>query len=269
VSESTSADCRKLPAFDTTVASPARIWNYWVGGKDNFAVDRAAGDNVLQALPALPQLARYTRLFLADVVQRLVTEHGIRQFLDIGTGLPTADNTHEVAQHAAPESRVVYADYDPLVLSHARALLISTPEGKTDYLQADLRDTGPILAGAARTLDFSQPVGILLIAVLHFVPDADNPWGIVNRLMEAVPSGSYLAIAHWAGDIQPEVAAEATRRYNERSAEQITPRNYEQVARFFDGLEMIGPGLVPITRWDQSRPAADDLPGHAGVARKP
>jgi len=176
-------------ALDTSVPNPARIWNYWVGGKDNFAADREAADKVLEAMPAMPLIARLVRRFLIDVVYQLADEYGIRQFLDIGTGLPTADNTHDVAQRAAPESRIVYVDHDPVVLSHAQALLTSSAEGETDYLLADLRDTGTILAEAARTLDFRQPVAVMLIAVLHFIPDGDDPYGIVKQLMDAVPTG--------------------------------------------------------------------------------
>ena len=159
------------PDVDTRVANPARMWNYWVGGKDNFSADRVAADSVLELLPSMPDIARLTRYFLIDAVHRLAAEYGIRQFLDIGTGLPTADNTHDVAQRAASESRIVYVDNDPVVLTHARALLTSNPEGRTDFIHADLRDTPRILAGAARTLDFSQPVAVMLIAVLHFIPD--------------------------------------------------------------------------------------------------
>jgi len=262
---------RDLPAFDATVANPARMWNYWVGGKDNFAVDRAAED-VLQAMPALPMLARFTRRFIVDTVHDLAAGRGIRQFLDIGTGLPTADNIHDVAQSAAPDSRIVYVDHDPIVLSHARTLLTSSPAGKTDYLQADLRDTGTILAGAAKTFDLSLPVAVMLIAVLHFIPDSDDPYAIVTRLMDAVPSGSYLVIAHWTDEIQHTEAAEATRRYNERSPVPITPRNHEQVTRFFDGLQLTGRGVVPITEWFESipgAPAATPLPGYVAMARKP
>ena len=193
----------KLPPFDPTVPNPARMWNYWLGGKDNFAADRQAAERVLEAMPSLPLIARAARLFLIDAVHQLATEHGIRQFLDIGTGLPTADNTHDVAQRAAPESKIVYVDYDPVVLTHAQALLTSSPEGQTDYIQADLRDTDTILKGAARTLDLTRPVAILLIAVLHFIPDADDPYAVVARLMDAVPSGSYLVIAHAAGRHRP------------------------------------------------------------------
>src|SRR6516164_4733868 len=163
----------RLRGFDITVPSPARMWNYWVGGKDHFAADREAAQRIQAAMPALPEIARSVRAFLIEIVHGLTVDYGIRQFLDIGTGLPTADNTHDVAQRAAPESRVVYVDNDPVVLSHARALLTSSPAGKTDYLDADLRDVGQILAGAARTLDLGRPVAVLLVAILHFIPDAD------------------------------------------------------------------------------------------------
>ena len=180
-------DGSKLPPFDPSVPNPARMWNYWLGGKDNFAADREAAERVLEAMPSLPLIARAARLFLIDAVHQLAAEHGVRQFLDIGTGLPTADNTHDVAQRAAPESKIVYVDYDPVVLTHAQALLTSSPEGVTDYIQADLRDTDTIFKGAARTLDLTRPVAVLLIAVLHFIPDADDPYAVVARLMERRP----------------------------------------------------------------------------------
>jgi hypothetical protein len=261
-----------LPTFDTHVPNPARIWNYWVGGKDNFAADREAADKVLEAMPAMPLIARLARRFLIDVVYQLADDHGIRQFLDIGTGLPTADNTHDVAQRAAPESRIVYVDHDPVVLSHARVLLTSSAEGETDYLLADLRDTDTILAEAARTLDLRQPVAVLLIAVLHFIPDGDDPYGIVKRLMDAVPPGSYLVISHAASDIAAGATAEMARRYNELSPVSITPRSREQVARFFDGLEMMPPGLVPLSQWWEPGQAeagtASKLAGYCGIGRK-
>jgi O-methyltransferase involved in polyketide biosynthesis len=212
------------------------------------------------------------RLFLIDAVHQLATEHGVRQFLDIGTGLPTADNTHDVAQRAAPESRIVYVDYDPVVLTHAQALLTSSPEGMTDYIQADLRDADTILKSAARTLDFTRPVAVLLIAVLHFIPDADDPYAIVDRLMDAVPSGSYLVMAHAASDIDPEATAEMARRYNQMSSATITPRPRDQVARFFDGLDLLPPGLVPISKWALSSPidpTTSALIGYCAIARKP
>ena len=263
----------RLAAVDTTVANPARIWDYWVGGKDNFAADREAAQAVMAVLPSMPALARRTRLFLTDAVRRLAADRGIRQFLDIGTGLPTADNTHEVAQRAAPESRIVYVDNDPVVLTHAQALLTSSRAGKTDYLYADLRDTGRILAGAARTLDFSRPVAVLLVAVLHFIPDADEPYRIVARLMDAVPSGSYLVLSHGASDIQPGAVAEMMRRYNSLSSSRLTLRSREQVAPFFDGLDLIGPGMVAIDRWGQPGQAGSGTPGgmagYCGIASKP
>jgi S-adenosyl methyltransferase len=261
-----------LPSFDPSVPNPARMWNYWLGGKDNFAADREAAERVLEVMPSLPMIARAARLFLTDAVDQLASVHGIRQFLDIGTGLPTADNTHDVAQHAAPESRIVYVDYDPVVLTHAQALLTSSPEGVTDYIQADLRDTDTILKGATRTLDLTRPVAILLIAVLHFIPDADDPYAIVTRLMDAVPSGSYLVVSHAASDIAPEASAEMARRYNRMSSATITPRTRDQVARFFDGLDLLPPGLVPMSQWPRSGqidPATGALVGYSAIARKP
>jgi O-methyltransferase involved in polyketide biosynthesis len=260
----------KLRGFDTSVPSPARMWNYWVGGKDHFAADREAADKIMAAMPSLPAVARSVRHFLIDIVATLTVDYGVRQFLDIGTGLPTADNTHDVAQRAAPESRVVYADYDPVVLAHARALLTSSPEGKTDYIQADLRDTDKILTAAASTLDFSQPVAVLLLAVLHFLPDEDGPYGIVNQLMDAVPSGSYLVIVHAPSDRHPDEMAEQARAYNESGAERMRPRSQEEILRFFTGLELIGPGVAPLSDWmppGQAEPGSDKAV--AGVARKP
>jgi hypothetical protein len=263
----------RLAAFDTGVANPARMWNYWLGGKDNFAADREAAEKAMAALPSMPGIARLTRLFLIDAVRRLAADYGIRQFLDIGTGLPTADNTHDVVQRVAPESRIVYVDNDPVVLTHAQALLTSSREGKTDYLYADLRDTGRILAGAAQTLDFSRPVAVLLVAVLHFIPDADDPYGVVARLMEAMPSGSYLVLSHGASDIEPEATAEMMRRYNDRSSATLALRSREQVAPFFRGLDLTGPGMVPINRWVRADAAhdeaADGMAGYCGIARKP
>jgi O-methyltransferase involved in polyketide biosynthesis len=260
----------KLRGFDTSVPSPARMWNYWVGGKDHFAADREAADKIMAAMPSLPAIARSVRHFLIDIVHTLTVDYGIRQFLDIGTGLPTADNTHDVAQRAAPASRIVYADYDPVVLTHARALLTSSPEGRTDYIQADLRDTGKILAAAERTLDFSKPVAILLLAVLHFIPDEDDPYGIVQELMDAVPTGSYLVIVHAPSDRNPEEMAEQTRRYNDSGAARMRPRSQEEILRFFRGLELIEPGLASLSEW---LPNGEAEPGSgkavAGVARKP
>jgi hypothetical protein len=267
-----AADDQDLPAFDTSIATPARIWNYWLGGKDHFSADRAAAEKILEIMPSMPQLAQAARAFLVGAVNRLATEYSIRQFLDIGTGLPVANNTHEVAQRAAPESRIVYTDYDPVVLTHARALLTSTPQGKTDYIHADLRNTSKILAEAAKTLDLTQPVAILLIDVLHFIPDADHPYEITRQLLAAVPAGSYLVISHAASDIQPEAAAEIAERYNQRSSAQLTLRTRQQVTSFFDGLDLMEPGVVPTRQWPAaSQNAADASVGvadYCGIALK-
>ncbi len=245
----------ELPGFDTSVANAARMWNYWIGGKDNFRADREAGDRVLEAMPALPLVAQLLRRFLVTTVTDLATA-GIRQFLDIGTGLPTADNTHEVAQRVAPESRIVYVDHDPVVISHARALLTSSAEGMTDYIQADLRNWPAISAGAQETLDFSQPVAVLLIAVLHFIGDDEDPHKLIAEIMADLAPGSYLVIAHAASDIGAETAAAMARNYNATSSLTIRPRDRETVTRFFDGLELTGPGLM----------ALDQLRGPSGPA---
>jgi O-methyltransferase involved in polyketide biosynthesis len=247
------------------------MWNYWVGGKDHFAADRAAAETIAETIPTLPALAKSVRLFLREIVHTLVTEYGVRQFLDIGTGLPTADNTHEVAQRAAPTSRIVYTDYDPSVLAHARALLTSTPEGRTDYVQADLRDTETVLKAAAGTLDFSKPVAIMLFAVLHFIQDDDDPYRIVRKLVEAVPPGSFLVILHAPSDLFPPAAmTEHTRRYNNSGAERFRPRSEQEVRRFFDGLELLPPGVAALSDWLGHRqvPAGSGL-AWVGVGRKP
>lgn len=266
-------DESRLYRFDTSVAHPARIWDYLLGGKDHFAADRAAAEHVLEATPVVAQVARADRAFLASVVRYLAADLGIRQFLDIGTGLPTANNTHQVAQRVAPECRIVYVDNDPIVLAHARALLTSDPKGETAYIDADARDTATILDKAARTLDFSQPVAVLFLGILQFIPDSDDPWGITSAVMDAVPPGSYLAISHGASDIQAEAVAVGTSRYNEHSAVALRLRTTEEFTRFFDGLDLIGPGVVPINHW-QPGPALDTyseppLTAYAALARKP
>jgi len=258
---------RELPGFDVKVPSSARVWNYWVGGKDHFAADREAGEQILEAMPTLRMIARASRGFLVDVVRDLAAERGVRQFLDIGTGLPTADNTHDVAQRAAPDARIVYADYDPVVLTHAKALLTSTPEGKTDYIQADVRDPDVILSAARRTLDFSEPVAVILIFVMHFVPDAERPYDVVRRLMEPLPPGSYLVMAHAASDIAADFMAAGADAYNNRVSAQITPRDRAGVSRFFDGLEMIGPGVAPLAQWSGNS-GDRGLQAYCGVGRK-
>jgi hypothetical protein len=242
------------PAFDTSVAHQARIYDYWLGGKDNYAADRKAAEAAIAAYPGVATGARANRQFLARAVRHLAGEAGIRQFLDIGTGIPTANNTHEVAQSVAPDSRIVYVDYDPVVLLHARALLASHDNGRIDYLDADLRDTRSILEQAARTLDFSRPVAIMLIAILHAVDDADDPYQIVATLLDAVPPGSYLALSHVASDIDPEKIAEATERLNQLSHQHFTLRDHAQVTRFFDGLELLEPGVARVEEW---RPASE------------
>jgi O-methyltransferase involved in polyketide biosynthesis len=259
---------RDGPGLDVRVSTSAGVWNYWVGGNDHFAVDREAGEQILRAMPTLRAIAQLSRRFLIDVVHDLAAERGIRQFLDIGSGLPTADNTHDVAQRAAPGARIVYADYDPVVIAQAEALLTSTPEGETDYIQADVRDPEMILSAARRTLDFSEPVAVILIFVMHFVPDAEQPHDVVRRLLDPLPSGSYLVMAHAARDIAADFMAAGADAYNERVTAQITPRDHAGVSRFFEGLEMTGPGVVPLAQWFG---AADDrgLQAYCGVARKP
>ena len=261
-----------LYGFDARVAHPARIYDYWLGGKDNFEADRIAGEETIAAYPAIRASARANRAFLARSVRFLAGQAVVRQFLDLGTGLPTASNTHEVAQSVAPESRVVYVDNDPLVLSHARALLTSSPEGVTAYLDADLRDTDYILEQAARTLDFGQPVAVMLLAILHYIPDLAEAKRIVARLVSAVPSGSYLAISHAASDISPEQMAEMIRRMNQHLAEgNHVGRTREVVTGFFDGLDLLEPGVVKVTQWrpESELEAAGPTSLWGGVARKP
>jgi hypothetical protein len=263
---------QESPAFDTTVAHIARVYDYWLGGKDNYAADRKAGDAALEAFPYIAGGVRANRAFLARVVRYLADEAGIRQFLDIGTGIPTANNTHEVAQAVAPDSRVVYVDNDPVVLAHARALLTSSPEGATAYLDADFGAVDKILAYASETLDFSQPVAVMLIAILHLIDDEAGPHGTVAKLIAAVPSGSYLAISHLSSDIMASPARTAAHdRLRELMHEKQTLRNREEVASFFTGLEMVAPGLVPLTQWRPNTDAEANSPTAlwGGVARKP
>ena len=267
------AEAAPVPSgIDTTVAHQARIYDYWLGGKDNFAVDREAAEQAIAAYPPILRGVRAQRAFLARAVRYLVEEAGIRQFLDIGTGIPTANNTHEVAQAAAPGARVVYVDNDPMVLTHARALLTSTPEGATAYLDADLRDPYKILAGAADLLDFRQPVAVLLIGILQLIPDRNDPYAIVARLLGAVPAGSWLALYHPASDIDRHRVAEAVRRVNARSAGTTTLRSHGEISRFFTGLHLLAPGLVQVQRWRPGAAAPDDgeeIAAYAGLARKP
>jgi hypothetical protein len=261
----------KPAEIDTTVAHPARVYDYWLGGKNNFAADREAAERVLAISPGLRFRVRANRAFLARTVRFLATECGVRQFLDIGTGIPTANNTHEVAQAAAPSSRIVYVDNDPIVIAHARALLTSSPEGATAYLEADLREPDVILAAARETLDFSQPIALMLLGVLHLIQDAEDPYQIVSHLMDALPAGSYLVISHPASDIHAN-QAEVQRRYNERVATPQTLRSHAQVCRFFDGLQLIPPGVVYVHTWradPDDEPPTEMVSAHGGMARKP
>jgi SAM-dependent methyltransferase len=261
------------PEIDASVPNSARIWNYWLGGKDNYPVDRDAGDQFRAAFPEIVEVARSSRQFLVRAVGYLAGEAGIRQFLDVGTGLPTADNTHEVAQRVAPEARVVYVDNDPVVLAHARALLTSSPEGATAYVDGDLHDPDTILAAARRTLDLTRPIGLMLLGILGHVDDDEEARSIVKRLLEALPSGSYLTVCDGTNVIS-EAGVEAQRLYNESGAVPYRLRSPDQIAEFFEGLELVEPGVVSCPRW---RPDAAELavgaPAEmdqfAGVARKP
>ncbi|MGP3991231.1 SAM-dependent methyltransferase [Streptomyces sp. 3N207] len=256
--------------IDTTVPHSARIWNYLLGGKDHYAVDRAAGDQVCAIFPGMVDITRHSRAFTGRVVRHLAGEVGIRQFLDIGTGLPTVDNTHEIAQRVAPECRIVYVDNDPLVLAHAQALLTSTREGSTSYLHADVRDPASILAAAADSLDFGQPVGLMLMGILGLVSDYDEAREVTAELLAALPSGSYLGYND--GSTTDPAYVKAISRFNDRSgAVPYTPRTPEQMAGFFEGLELLEPGIVSCPHW---RPEAlpfgepPQVAVHGGVGRK-
>jgi hypothetical protein len=250
-----SAGSAERALFDTSVAHVARVYDYWLGGKDNFAADRAAADQAIEAFPNIPLSARANRAYQARVVRYLAGDAGIRQFLDIGTGIPTVNHTHEVAQSVAPESRVVYTDNDPVVLVHARALLTSSPEGATDYVDADLRDPRVILDRAAATLDFSRPVAVMLMAILQHIDDASDPHAIVATLAGALPPASYLALSHPASDIDAEAMAKMAGVLNQMMAEKVTFRDRAAVAGFFDGLELVEPGLVQAARRPSFRPS--------------
>ena len=255
--------------LDTSVAHPARVYDYWLGGKDNFAADREAAEQVIAANPNVLPGVRANRAFLGRAVRYLAGEAGIRQFLDLGTGLPTAENTHQVAQATARDARVVYADNDPMVLTYARALLTSTPEGATAYLQADIRDTDDVLAAAAETLDFSQPVAVMALMILQYVPDDDDPWDIVRRLLDPLAPGSYLTVSDTVRDIDTGRVTEATARLNQRMGPtQLTLRTRPEFERFFANLEMVESGIVPLPEW--RGPGSEyAIPCYAGMGRKP
>ncbi|WP_105972389.1 SAM-dependent methyltransferase [Streptomyces geranii] len=267
--DSSAPGTQTAEKIDTSVPHSARIWNYWLGGKDNYPVDHQAGDAFHEIFPGITDLARDSRAFLGRAVRHLAGEAGIRQFLDIGTGLPTADNTHEIAQRVAPDARIVYVDNDPLVLTHAAALLTSAPEGVTDYIDADLHDPAAVLREAARTLDLSRPVALTLMQVSGHIADYDEARAIVRALMGALPPGSWFAFNDSVDTNKGN--AEATRLYNESGAAPYYLRSPQELAGFFDGLELLAPGVVPITDW---RPDPDTAPGVGdvialgGVARK-
>ncbi len=253
------------------VPHSARVWNYWMGGKDNYEVDRIAGDAYIAVYPDIVSIIKQSRQFLVRAVRFLAHEAGIHQFLDIGTGLPTMQNTHEVAQQIAPESRIVYVDNDPLVLAHARALLVNTtPEGVTTYVDADLHHPELITTGARDVLNFTRPVAIMFMGVLGHVAEHDEMRSIVARLMAAVPSGSYLAL--WDGTDADEAARKATAQYAETGAVPYNLRSPEQIGQCFEGLEMVNPGLVPITLWRPDTTEigqAEPINAYGAVGRKP
>jgi len=269
--EAAGADGTTTGKFDPGAAHPARVYNYWLGGKDHYLADRNAARQVMNSRPEVVAGARANRAFLARAVRYLAADCGIRQFLDIGTGLPAPGATHQIAQDVDPASVVAYADNDPLVLAHARALLTCAPPGRCGYIEADLRDTRTLLAQAARILDLTQPTAILLLAVLHFIPDADDPPGIVARLAAALAPGSYLVISHLTSDFAPGQVAAGVDAYNAAVATTVTARTHTQVSELFGGLPLVPPGVVPLPEW---RPATGlphrhpaDL--YAGLARTP
>jgi len=260
------------PEIDATVPNSARIWNYWLGGKDNYPVDREVGDEYRAIYPEIVQVARASRQFLARAVLYLAGEAQVHQFLDIGTGLPTFNNTHDVAQRVAPGTRVVYVDNDPVVLAHARALLTST-KAVTAYVDADLHDPDEILAAAGRTLDFTRPIGLMMLGILGHIGDDDEARSIVKRLLDALPPGSYLTICDGTNDLF-ETGVEAQRLYNESGAVPYRLRSAQQIADFFEGLELVEPGVVSCPRWRPDpgavrRGLPDAMDQFAGVGRKP
>jgi O-methyltransferase involved in polyketide biosynthesis len=257
----------QAPKLDSTVPQTARVWNYWLDGKDNFAVDRELGDQIAEEFPIIVDIARADRAALNRAVRYLAGEAGVRQFLDIGTGLPTTNNTHEVAQEVAPQSRIVYVDYDPLVLVHARALLTSGPEGVTDYVDADLRDTETILREAGRTLDFAKPVALMLSGILAHLPSAEEARTIVRRIMDALAPGSYLVVCDGT-NTNPELN-EVMKIWNATANPPYAMRSPAEIASYFDDLEFVEPGLVDVTRWRTDLGAATTLHNLIGVASKP
>jgi S-adenosyl methyltransferase len=267
------------PEIDTEVAHVARAYDYLLGGVVNFAVDREAAERIAAVFPGGVETARVDvrtqRDFLGRVVRYLAGEAGIRQFLDIGTGIPNADNVHAVAQETAPESRIVYVDRDPIVLAHAHILLQSTAEGAADFIRGDLLKPETILEKAAERLDLTKPVAVILVGILHVIPNEADPWGIVARLMDAMPSGSYLAISHLPKDVEPEEMAKMEERTRQMLREPFTMRTRAEISRFFDGLELVEPGIVQAITWHQDEPPATTGPDgwitplYGAVGRKP
>lgn len=257
-----------LRKIDSTVPHSARIWNYWLGGKDNYPVDHEAGDEFAKVFPGIVDAARGSRRFLARAVRHLAGPVGIRQFLDVGTGLPTVENTHEIAQRVAPDSRIVYVDNDPLVLVHAKALLTSTPEGATDFVDADVNEPGVILRRAAETLDFDKPVGLMMLGIMGHIPDDGLAQSLVRTLLDALPPGSHLTLSDGTDISAARQAAHAT--YNKSGAVPYHLRNPEELGHFFDGLELLEPGLVPVTQWRPDRTPFPVTPvtTYGGVGRK-
>jgi hypothetical protein len=261
------ADSPEMPKLDTSIPQTARIWNYLLGGKDNFVADREVGDQILNGMPQLAENARLSRAYLVRAVRWLAAEAGVRQFLDIGTGLPTADNTHEVAQAAAPDARIVYVDNDPLVLAHARALLTSSDEGATDYIDADLRAAPAILAEAGKTLDFSKPVALILMGILGHVESDDEARSVIHSFLSQMPSGSYVAM-YDGSDTSPAVT-EATRIWNLSANPKYHLRSPERIAALLDGLELVDPGVVSVTAWKPEAGAqSEEIDQYCAVARK-
>ena len=255
-------------AIRTDIAHNARVWNYWLGGKDHYPVDTAVGDRVTSLFPSIGQVARADRQFLGRAVSYLAGEAGIRQFLDIGTGLPTADNTHQVAQRIAPDARIVYVDNDPVVLAHARALLTGTPQGRTAYIDADARDPEKILEAAGLTLDLNRPVAVMLLGILNFVPDTDQARTVVTTLLDALPVGSHLALTHPTLELGGEGNREAMAFWNENATPPITARSRAEFVSFLDGLDVLEPGVVSCARWRTDDPATAEVAQFGAVAVK-
>ncbi|MCS0636546.1 SAM-dependent methyltransferase [Streptomyces sp. LP05-1] len=251
----------------TDIAHNARVWNFWLGGKDNYPVDRKVGESVTGMYPSIGEVARADRAFLGRAVTYLAGEAGIRQFLDIGTGLPTADNTHEVAQRVAPDARIVYVDNDPIVLTHARALLTSSPEGVTEYIDADAHDPEKILAAVSPTLDLDRPVAVMMLGILNFVLDTDRARSIVRTLMDAVPSGSHLVLTHPTLELGGEGNEEAMEFWNKNATPPIRARSRAEFASFTDGLELLEPGIVSCASWRFA--PTTEVAQFGAVARKP